>query len=138
MGLTVAVPAGARTVATSLQAALGDGQAVGAALAAARDVPPADRLAVFAETYAQAADDGTTAEAVERLLGGDSMSGVLPAALARATVLAPTSTPAPAPDAAVLSRARGLAGPSALAPHTDRPLAAERRDPAPESRPRAP
>ena len=138
LGLTSAAPAVARaTGSQSLRAVLDDGQAIDAALAAARDVPPADRRAAFAEVYAHAADDGTTAESVERLLGADSMSGVLPVAVERAVASASSPAP-PALGVAALFATSGLAVPMERVAHADRQRTVSLRDVAPDSRPRAP
>ena len=135
LGLTVAAPAGARSHAGTLRTALDDDQAVDAALAAVRDVPPAERLAAFAEAYARAADDGTTAEAVERLLGGTSMSGVVPAVVERA-VAAAASTPALGAGLAVPSGR--LAPPAGSLARAEPERLAAPRAARPDSRPRAP
>ena len=138
LGLTAAAPASARGPrAETLRAVLGDAEAVEAALDAVRDVPAAGRLAAFADAYARTADDGTTAEAVERLLGADSMSGVAPVVTQRA-VAGPSATPAPALGVAADSRGHALVPPTTSTARADRQRMAPPRPEAPPSRPRAP
>ena len=138
-GLTAAAPAGARTArAETLRTVLDDVRAVDAAWAAARDAPSADRRAAFAAAYAEAAADGTTAEAVERLLSADSMSGVLPPAVERAVAQAAGPSPAPSLCAMLLPGSSPLAAPVAVRPGAERADVASAGERAPNGRPRAP
>ena len=138
LGLTVAAPvaAGARPTA-ALSDLLADADALEAALDALRDAAPADRRAAFAQAYAQAADDGTTAESVERLLGADTLSGVAPARIERGAAPA-SSVTAPTLGTATPAARPRPAAPMLAAPHADRPLAVQARDLARSARPRAP
>ena len=135
LGLTVAAPAGARSHAGTLRTVLDDAQAVDAALAAVRDLPPAGRLAAFAEAYVQAADDGTTAETVEQLLGGTSMSGVVPAVVDRAVA---SAAPAAALGAGLVSQSGHSETPAGHFVDAGHQGSAATRPVAPDSRPRAP
>lgn len=139
LGLTAAAPASARAPrAETLRAVLSDGEAVEAALEAVRDVPSGGRLAAFADAYARTANDGTTAEAVEQLLGADSMSGVVPVVIQRAVAGAASSTPASAPGVATGPLGVALVAPTVSAPRADYHQTAAPRPVAPASRPRAP
>ena len=83
LALTLVVGLSAPLVPTAsaqdtLTSALDDERAFEAALRAAH-AAEGDPVAAFAEAYALATGGAVTAEAVERLIGGASMSGVLPA-----------------------------------------------------------
>jgi len=135
LGGTLVPAAGAQGA--SLGSVLDDQAAIELALQAARAADAgSDRVVVFAEAYAQAVD-GVSAEAVLRLLGQPSMSGVVPPAAeeARATAsatagaaasLIPYGTAAPAPSPLADALKVGPDGPPAL------------RAAAPSTRPRAP
>ncbi len=139
LGLTAAAPASARAPrAETLRAVLGDAEAVEAALDAVRHVPSGGRLAAFAHAYALTADDGTTAEAVEQLLGADSMSGVVPVVTQRAVAGPASSTPASALGVAAFPHRHAAPAPTASAARADRQRAAAPRPVATPSRPRAP
>ena len=62
----------------TLTSALDDERAFEAGVRAAH-AAEGDAVAAFADAYARATGGAVTAEAVERLIGGASMSGVLPA-----------------------------------------------------------
>ena len=138
LGLTVAAPASAGVRPTAaLSDLLDDAQALEAALDALRVAPPADRRAAFAEAYAQAAADGTTAEAVERLLGADTLSGVAPALIERGMASA-SSVTAPSLGAAALPAGPRLAAPVAGTLGADRQPQTRCQTAPTSARPRAP
>ena len=120
----------------ALQGVLDDATAFDAALRAAR-AAHADPLGAFADAYEQASGGGISAEAIERLLGADSMSGVLPVAAQRAWVSAQATSPAGAGAATLPDPARLVPLPLASAA-PDGPAERPLRAVAPASQPRAP
>ena len=135
VGLALAPAATAGARAESVRSTLDDEAAFEAGLVAARSAT-GDPLAAFARAYADA-EGSITAEAVERLIGSASLSGVAPPpadeTLARAQPIASASG-----SAATLAAALRLAaavGPEAARPAETPP--ARRADGAP-SQPRGP
>lgn len=94
-GLTLAPTASAASRVDAVRSVLDDVAAFDAALDAARG--SADPVQAFAQAYEAATDGAVQAEAVVRLIGGASMSGVSPVppteTVARAQLTSPPSTP---------------------------------------------
>ncbi|MEM0961374.1 MAG: hypothetical protein AAGK21_02380 [Bacteroidota bacterium] len=136
-GATVVPTAQADARTTAVRSVLDDDEAFESALAAARSSD--DPIAAFAEAYSEAVDEAVSAEAIARLIGAASFSGVAPVTVedTRIRVLA-TGSGSSSPLASVVGAAASPPPSGGLVSTQDECASWRTPDAGPSAQPRGP